>query len=159
MRREAHGGFGERSGETDREQSRHRAPGLLSDESASLMWPPRAKTWGRRGRTPIVTVRGRGSGRVSIGGLTCYRPGHRSRLIFRLHVYRGRRNETKGFGRTDYRDLLAAAHQQFGDPLVVVWDNVRTHWMPGLRQYADQHDWLTLVALPAYAPELNPTEI
>ena len=30
MRREAHGGFGERSGETDREQSRHRAPGLLS---------------------------------------------------------------------------------------------------------------------------------
>jgi hypothetical protein len=30
LRREAHGGFGERSGETDREQSRHRAPGLLS---------------------------------------------------------------------------------------------------------------------------------
>ena len=29
LRREAHGGFGERSGETDREQSRHRAPGLL----------------------------------------------------------------------------------------------------------------------------------
>jgi len=30
LRREAHGGFGERLGETDREQSRHRAPGLLS---------------------------------------------------------------------------------------------------------------------------------
>jgi hypothetical protein len=30
LRREAHGGFGERSGETDREQSQHRAPGLLS---------------------------------------------------------------------------------------------------------------------------------
>jgi hypothetical protein len=30
LRRKAHGGFGERSGETDREQSRHRAPGLLS---------------------------------------------------------------------------------------------------------------------------------
>jgi len=30
LRREVHGGFGERSGETDREQSRHRAPGLLS---------------------------------------------------------------------------------------------------------------------------------
>ena len=29
LRREAHGGFGERSGETGREQSRHRAPGLL----------------------------------------------------------------------------------------------------------------------------------
>ena len=31
LRREAHGGFGERSGETGREQSRHRAPGLLSE--------------------------------------------------------------------------------------------------------------------------------
>jgi len=30
LRREAHGGFGERHGETDREQSRHRAPDLLS---------------------------------------------------------------------------------------------------------------------------------
>ena len=35
LRREAHGGFGERSGETDREQSRHRAPGLLSGDGVS----------------------------------------------------------------------------------------------------------------------------
>lgn len=33
LRREAHGGFGERSRETEQEQSRHRAPGLLSDSS------------------------------------------------------------------------------------------------------------------------------
>ncbi|MGW1911430.1 tRNA (N6-threonylcarbamoyladenosine(37)-N6)-methyltransferase TrmO [Streptomyces sp. NPDC002076] len=32
-----HGGFGERSGETDREQSRHRAPGLLSDRYAPAL--------------------------------------------------------------------------------------------------------------------------
>ena len=31
LRCEAHGGFGERLGETGREQSRYRAPGLLSD--------------------------------------------------------------------------------------------------------------------------------
>jgi hypothetical protein len=30
LRRDPHGGFGERPGETDREQSRHRAPGRLS---------------------------------------------------------------------------------------------------------------------------------
>src|SRR5215468_9967487 len=35
LRREAHGGFGERSGETDREQSRHRAPGLLSVDTTT----------------------------------------------------------------------------------------------------------------------------
>ena len=30
LRREAHGGFGERPGETDRQQCPHRAPGRLS---------------------------------------------------------------------------------------------------------------------------------
>lgn len=34
LRREAHGGFGERSGETGREQSRQRAPGLLSEDGS-----------------------------------------------------------------------------------------------------------------------------
>lgn len=48
------------------------------------------------------------------------------------------------------------AHNQLGAPLIVVWDNERTHGMPSLR-HADQHDWLTLVALPNYAPGLNPT--
>ena len=41
MRREAHGGFGERPGETDREQSRHRAPGRLNrwrDGTMALRW-------------------------------------------------------------------------------------------------------------------------
>lgn len=60
------------------------------------MRPPHAKTWGRRGQTPVVTVRGRGSGRVNIAGLTCYRLGHHSRLFYRLLVYHGRKNEKKG---------------------------------------------------------------
>ncbi|GAA3016775.1 hypothetical protein GCM10017559_45550 [Streptosporangium longisporum] len=33
-----HGGFGERSGETDRERSRYRARGLLSDLRGSKGW-------------------------------------------------------------------------------------------------------------------------
>ncbi|GGV56811.1 hypothetical protein GCM10010245_89810 [Streptomyces spectabilis] len=27
-----------------------------------------------------------------------------------------------------------------------------------MRQYADEHDWLTIVHLPSYAPDLNPVE-
>jgi transposase len=27
-----------------------------------------------------------------------------------------------------------------------------------MREFVDAHDWLTVVQLPAYAPELNPTE-
>ncbi|MFE9171698.1 hypothetical protein ACFYNZ_19665 [Streptomyces kebangsaanensis] len=49
------------------------------------MTPPRARTWGRVGQTPIVRVRGRGSGRVSMAGMTCYKPGERTRLITLFH--------------------------------------------------------------------------
>ena len=55
---------------------------------------------------------GKGSGRVSIAGLTCYRPGERSRLIYRTIVHRGRKNERRSFTERDYIGLLDAAHQQ-----------------------------------------------
>lgn len=70
------------------------------------MSPPRARTWGRIGRTPVVRVRGRGSGRVSMAGMTCYKPGERSRLIYAIREYRGRKDEAKGFGWRDLRDLI-----------------------------------------------------
>jgi hypothetical protein len=47
-----HAGFGERSGETDREQSRHRAPGLLSDETGQGLRPPKGRTWGAAATRP-----------------------------------------------------------------------------------------------------------
>jgi hypothetical protein len=39
LRRDPHGGFGERPGETDREQPRHRAPGRLNSPRPGSMWP------------------------------------------------------------------------------------------------------------------------
>lgn len=159
MRREAHGGFGERSGETDREQSRHRAPGLLSDEAGQSLTPPRARTWGRRGCTPVVRVRGRGSGRVSIAGMTCYKLGERSRLFYSVREYTGRKDQPKGFGWRDFRDLLIRARTQLGGPIVLVWDNVRLHLTKPLREFIEANaDWLTVFQLPTYAPDLNPQE-
>ncbi|MFD8825098.1 winged helix-turn-helix domain-containing protein [Streptomyces sp. NPDC059605] len=37
------------------------------DEASQSLRPPRARTWGRIGHTPVVQVRGRGSGRVGDG--------------------------------------------------------------------------------------------
>ena len=92
------------------------------------MRPPRSRTWGRRGITPVIRVRGGGTGHVSVAGLACYRPGHRSRLIYRLHCYRGRKGETKAFTWTEYRDLLIAAHRQLpGGVIVLIWDNLNVH--------------------------------
>ncbi|MFF4830318.1 transposase [Streptomyces sp. NPDC001315] len=123
------------------------------------MTPPRARTWGRRGRTPVVRVRGRGSGRVSMAGMTCYKPGERSRLIYAIREYRGRKDEPKDFGWRDFRDLLVRAHTQLGGPIVLVWDNLRLHLTKPLLSFIEANShWLTVFQLPSYAPDLNPQE-
>jgi len=122
------------------------------------MRPPRSRTWGRRGITPVIRVRGGGTGRVSVAGLACYRPGDRTRLIYRLHCYRGRKRETKAFTWTEYRDLLIAARRQLpGGVVVLVWDNLNVHLGPELRAFIAAQAWLRVFRLPAYAPDLNPS--
>nr|WP_051967371.1 transposase [Kitasatospora mediocidica] len=132
---------------------------VFEDEAGQSMTPPRARTWGRQGVTPVVRVRGRGSGRVSMAGMTCYKPGERSRLIYAIREYRGRKDEPKGFGWKDYRDLIVRAHSQLGGPIVLVWDNLRMHLVAPLREFFEANAaWLTVFQLPTYAPDLNPQE-
>ncbi|WP_432037885.1 IS630 family transposase [Streptomyces cucumeris] len=131
---------------------------VFEDEAGFSMTPPQAKTWSQRGRTPVVRVRGRSRRRISIAALTCYKPGHRSRLIYRPRRDDGRRDGRKSFSWRDYRDLLIAAHQQLGGPIVLVWDNLNVHKAAGLREWAELRDWLTIYYLPPYAPDLNPVE-
>ncbi|WUW42780.1 transposase [Micromonospora rifamycinica] len=85
-------------------------------------------------------------------------PGQRSRFIYRTIVHRGRKNERRSFSERDYIALLDAAHQQLDGPIVCVWDNLNTHVSAAMRQMIDARDWLTVIRLPAYAPDLNPTE-
>lgn len=123
------------------------------------MTPPTSRTWAKRGHTPVIRVRGRSQRRFSIAALACYKHGERSRLVFRPK----RHADHKGGGRhsftwTDYRDLLTAAHQQLGAPLVLVWDNLNVHLDARLRAFIDAHDWITSYQLPPYAPDLNPVE-
>jgi hypothetical protein len=67
----------------------------LEDEAGQNPRPPKARTWAPRGRTPVVTVSGKGSGRVSVAGLVWLRPGARSHLFYRVRIHRGRRH---GYG-------------------------------------------------------------
>jgi transposase len=86
------------------------------------------------------------------------KPGRRTRLIYRLRPYRGRKQERKGFRERDYARLLDAAHQQLGGPIVLVWDNLNTHRDRLMKSLIATRPWLTVFYLPAYAPELNPVE-
>ena len=118
------------------------------------MTPPRARTWGRIGQTPVVRVRGRGSGRLSMMGMCCFKPGARSRLIYGLREYRGRKDEPKGFGWRDFCRLLTRAHLQLGGPILLVWDNVRLHLTRGCaptskRTPTDRHHEFKFSSRPA----------
>ncbi|GCE02598.1 hypothetical protein EHYA_10375 [Embleya hyalina] len=106
----------------------------------------------------MVRVRGGSRGRVSIAALACYKPGERSRLIHRHRLHTRRKGERRSFAWTDYRDLAVRAHLQLRGPIVLIWDNLNTHRAADLRKYAADHDWLTVVQLPNYAPDLNPVE-
>ncbi|MFD2414805.1 IS630 family transposase [Amycolatopsis pigmentata] len=130
----------------------------FEDEAGQTLRPPKARTWGRRGHTPQVPVSGKGSGRISVAGLVCLKPGRRSRLIYRIRTHRGRKGERRSFAEAGYAALLDAAHQQLGGPIVLIWDNLNTHISAAMRELIAARDWLHVIRLPAYAPDLNPIE-
>ena len=131
----------------------------FEDEAGQNLRPPKARTWARRGRTPVVTVSGKGSGRVSVAGLVCLKPGSRGHLFYRMRIHRGRKGERRSMSEDDYAGLIAAAHQQLQAPVILIWDNLNTHISAAMGRFITSHpDWLTEVRLPSYAPELNPAE-
>jgi DDE superfamily endonuclease len=132
---------------------------VFEDESGQGLRPPRGRTWGRRGRTPVVKVTGSSNKRVSLAALIAVKPVQRPRLIYRVHTGRSsRKDQRKGFTETDYARLLDAAHQQLAGPIVVVWDNLNAHISHAMRELIAARSWLTVYQLPSYAHELNPVE-
>ena len=91
----------------------------FEDEAGQNLRPPKARTWARRGRTPVVTVSGKGSGRVSVAGLVCLRPGSRGHLFYRIRIHRGRTGERRSMSEAGYAGLIAAAHNQLGHAVAV----------------------------------------
>ena len=41
---------------------------------------------------------------------------------------------------------------------MLIWDNLNTHVCAAMKQFIENHAWLTVYQLPAYSPDLNPTE-
>lgn len=130
---------------------------VFEDEAGFSMTPPATRTWAPRGHTPVVRVRGRSRRRLSVAALACYKPGKRSRLIYRP-CPDARPDGRKSFSWKDYRDLVQTAHQQLGGPMVLVWGILNTHLTAGMHRYIAERDWLTVYQLPPYAPDLNPVE-
>ncbi len=97
--------------------------------------------------------------RVSLAALIAIKPGHRPRLIYRVHKSRRRgKDQRKGLTETDCAALLDAAHQQLAGPIVLVWDNLNVHVSDLMSALIATRPWLTVYRLPPYAHELNPVE-
>jgi hypothetical protein len=130
----------------------------FADESGISLRPARARTWARRGNTPILTVAARGGRKLSLAGIVAYRTGDRPRIIYRTMIHRGRKGEPKGFAEDHFAALLDATHQQLGAPIVLVWDGLPAHKSAKMRALIAARPWLRVYRLPGYAPELNPVE-
>jgi len=73
----------------------------FEDEAGQNLRPPKAHTWARRGHTPVITVSGKGSGRVSVAGLVCLRPDARGHLFYRVRIHHGRKGERRSMSEAD----------------------------------------------------------
>jgi putative transposase len=113
--------------------------------------PPRAH--------PVVRVPGKGSGRVSVAGLACYKPGQTARLFYRTRIHRERKGERKSLSEADYAELITAAHNQLHAPVILIRDTLNTHMSGKMRSLSrERRDWLTVIQMPSYARDLNPVE-
>ena len=91
--------------------------------------------------------------------MACLKAGEPGRFFFRLHVHR-RKGSRPSLGEADYAALIAAAHRALGAPIILVWDNLNTHRSKKMRAFTEAHpDWLTVVHLPGYAPDLTSTSV
>ncbi|MER5535381.1 transposase [Streptomyces mirabilis] len=130
----------------------------FEDEAGFTRRPPKGRTWGRRGRTPVVTVSGRRSGRLSVAGLIAMRPGSRTRLCHRLRTHPAGKGKRRSLGERDFIALIDGVHQLVKAPIVLVWDRLNTHVSHAMRELIAERAWLTVFLLPAYSPDLNPVE-
>jgi DDE superfamily endonuclease len=132
---------------------------VFFDESGISLIPPVRRTWSARGRTPILRHRVAWK-RASMAAALGYRlssgsegtSAMQARLCFHLQLDSYDTDRLIGV-------LEQLAGFYAGHKVVLLWDGLSAHWSHKMRAHLqEQHDWLTVERLPAYAPELNAVE-
>jgi transposase len=127
------------------------AKGLLlyADEAFFYLIPHVGKTWTFPEIRPIARVSGKRGIKVGVTSAVSSR-GH---LVFQL--------AKKKFNAASFIRFLGALHRHFPrKKLFVVIDGARPHTANRVRKEFTENnkEWLSLHYLPAYSPELNPSE-
>src|SRR5215217_7738085 len=138
-----------RAGETDRPKGRHRAP---ARPYALSLTPNLRRTWVPVGRPPTL-IHPFNWKKASMAAALCYGVrGGGAQLAF--HV-------TAGTYDTDRLIEVLKELRKFlgGEKAILLWDGLPSHRSKAMRAWLNtQRSWLVVERLPAYAPELNPTE-
>lgn len=119
----------------------------FQDESGIHLTPVLGKTWGKKGKTPIVRVTGnRGTLCVS----SCISPG--GRLLFRVEK---ERVTAKIFA--DFLEKVLQSHPK--RKIIVITDKASPHTARLIEKFQQKNSKrLAIYYLPPYSPDLNPDE-
>lgn len=130
-----------------RRAKRDRADIHFWDESGFRADAVQGKTWGAKGRTPVVSVPGQRQGISAASAVS-------AKGAFWFATYRG------GLNGDLFVELLRRMMRGRRKPLHLILDGLPAHKAKAVKQYvAGLEGTLTLHFLPGYAPDLNPDEL
>ena len=118
---------------------------VFVDESGLSERPSVTRTWAPRGETPQLTFHFNWGKMAVIAGVTWWQ--------FYFRLYRG------SIRSPQVVDFLRHLLRQLHGKLLVIWDGLAAHRSRLVKDFvASTGNRLHMARLPAYAPELNPTE-
>jgi len=125
---------------------------VFADESGISLLPSVRATWAPRGQTPVLRHCFVWK-RLSLAAALVYEPdGSDAHLVFQLRP--GAYN-----GESLLAFLMDLHRIEKHRALLLLWDGLPAHRSRCITDWMDgQCSWLAVERLPAYAPELNPTE-
>jgi len=127
---------------------------VFLDESGFMLTPSIRRTWGPRGKTPILDAWDRRD-RISAISSISVSPYHR-----RLNLHFDLLGDNLNVHATDIVAYLRRLKAQVRAPLTILWDGSTLHDKSKLvRAFLAEHPEIKTERLPAYAPELNPDEL
>jgi transposase len=125
---------------------------VFEDESGVSLLPSVRATWAPRGQTPVLRHPFNWK-RLSLAAALVYEAdASDAHLVFELRP--GAYN-----GETLIAFLTELHHLEPGRKIVLLWDGLPAHRSRCMTDWVHrQRSWLSVERLPAYTPELNPTE-
>jgi transposase len=115
-----------------------------------MLAPTVRRTWAPRGHTPLMHHWDRHDRISVISGLSVSPIRQRLGLYYQWHHHNIRRDDVRAF--------LSHLLRHVRGPVIVLWDRLRLHRLPAIRDLCRRVPRLQLEYFPAYAPELNPDE-